>query len=254
MKAAALWVLWNLIFANFSSNLLPENAFRFAITMSMPALSALLFLNLQKVPIRSGINWGLGTFNSYLTAVLFPSFTAFLVVLLGLATGFLQFNANHQAPILGSFLTLVVWCLASLGEEVGWRGYLHNHLKKLKHAPLIVGLIWGIWHFHDLKGDAITMLGFTGLTVLLSYVLSWLVENGGTVLSCTVFHGFWNFLRLKILFGNPKQSTGGFFVSTSPQLTEMEGLFGLLVVAVLAIPFIYWWYQGHATRSKQNSF
>lgn len=35
------------------------------------------------------------------------------------------------------------------GEEYGWRGFLHDELVKLgrRRGVLIVGLLWGIWHF-----------------------------------------------------------------------------------------------------------
>lgn len=44
----------------------------------------------------------------------------------------------------------VVIVLIAIGEEYGWRGYLLPRLmKKLNvfHSSIILGLIWGLWHF-----------------------------------------------------------------------------------------------------------
>jgi membrane protease YdiL (CAAX protease family) len=45
---------------------------------------------------------------------------------------------------------VVVIVLIAIGEEYGWRGYLLPRLmKKLNvfHSSIILGLIWGLWHF-----------------------------------------------------------------------------------------------------------
>lgn len=48
---------------------------------------------------------------------------------------------------IGIILALTLYAFLSLGEELFWRGYLHERLKvfgPLK-ASLAIGLIWGIW-------------------------------------------------------------------------------------------------------------
>jgi membrane protease YdiL (CAAX protease family) len=246
MKNAIYWVIWNLAFSNLAIQVLPENVFRFAVGMWMPALSSVVFLKIEGAPIKPGINWRIGSAKSYLAAFFYALAAAIITVAIGLGTGYLKFSDEHGVGYLSAFLTLFVWIAASLGEEIGWRGYLHNHFAHLRHAPLLIGVVWGLWHFHDLIsakqafGDLIV---FTTMTILVSYFLSWLVRDGGSVLSCAFFHGIWNFFRLKILFGNPAQGTSGFFQSSNPRLTEMEGAFGLIAVILLAVPVLVLWYR-----------
>lgn len=246
MAPTIIWVIGNLFFSNLISRLLPQNVFSFFISMWMPALSAIIFLKIEKTSVKLGINWRKGSLNSYLIAAGFCTLVALSTVAIGLMTGYLTFL---KVPKIGTFnliSTLAIWIIASLGEEIGWRGYLQNHLKGIRHSPLIVGLIWGSWHYHLLLGEnnfPLVLLRFTIMTVLVSYVFAALLEYGGSVITCAAFHGFWNFLRLKILFGNPAQGTTGFFQSSNPNLTEMEGLFGLLPIIICSIPFVFYWYQ-----------
>ena len=56
-----------------------------------------------------------------------------LLVLLGVAV--------LAAPLINSFFTF--------GEEFGWRAYLQPKLMPLgfRKAMLLMGLIWGVWHW-----------------------------------------------------------------------------------------------------------
>ncbi len=53
-------------------------------------------------------------------------------------------SALVTMPLYGMILGTIL----ALGEEIGWRGYLHTHLveSKVKHPYLITGLIWAVWH------------------------------------------------------------------------------------------------------------
>lgn len=242
----AVWVLWNLLFSTFSSKLLPQNFIGFAISMWMPALSAIVFLSIEKVPLKSGLNWGLGTARTFILAVLFPVVIAVVTVLIGLIAGRLSYDHSHQIQISNALATLMIWIASSLGEEIGWRGYLLNHLRGFRHAPLAIGVVWGSWHYRQLwqgGADLISIASFTVLTIFMSYFLSWLIECGGTVATCAVFHGVWNFLRLKVLFGNPAHGSLGYFLSSDPRLTDMEGFYGVGAVALIIVPFIILWYR-----------
>jgi membrane protease YdiL (CAAX protease family) len=224
--------------------------------MWMPAISAIIFLRAEKVPLKEGINWGIGSKKTYLLAILVPFLSAGLTVLIGLISRKLSFNSSHSVNIVSVTLTLIIWIFSSLGEEIGWRGYLHNHLRKYKHAPLYIGIIWGLWHMQGLiqsHAEIQSIAVFIILTILVSYFLSWLINSGGNMLACGLFHGVWNFLRLKILFGNPEHANDGYFISSSPSLTEMEGLYGTISFTLLAIPFIYLWYKKGPSKPESPS-
>lgn len=53
------------------------------------------------------------------------------------------------ATTLGTVLGIVANMLPSLGEEIGWRGFLVPRLMKrvgLEKMLILTGLIWGVWH------------------------------------------------------------------------------------------------------------
>jgi membrane protease YdiL (CAAX protease family) len=62
-----------------------------------------------------------------------------------------------QALIAGYTINAVF----AFGEEFGWRGYLLKtlHNKKLLHASLIIGTVWGLWHF------PLILLGHTNFSI-----------------------------------------------------------------------------------------
>ena len=84
------------------------------------------------------------------------------------------------------------------GEELGWRGYALPRLQARVHplaASILLGLIWGMWHFDDLISDAATkyspieVLGFVGGTISASVIYTWLFNNTkGSVLIASIFH------------------------------------------------------------------
>lgn len=71
---------------------------------------------------------------------------AFIAILSSLSfdiTGF-QLRTTQLLP------QVIVIILIAVGEEYGWRGYLLPRLMKkfnVFHSSIILGLIWGIWHF-----------------------------------------------------------------------------------------------------------
>ncbi len=240
------WILLNLVISNYLLDFLPANAGRFIIGMWSPALTAVVFLVAARHPVGAGLSLRVGFVRAYAIGAVVPVLVAGLTVGLGFVGGYLRFNDAYTFTPGSALPTLIVWVLASLGEELGWRGYLHSRLRQHKHAPLLIGLVWAAWHYRQSfseSGPVHTLLVFTPAVILTSFVLSDLVERGTSVWPCALYHGVWNFLRLKVLFGNPAAGTGGLFNSTAPHLTEMEGVFGLLALLGLSVPFIRSWYQ-----------
>lgn len=70
----------------------------------------------------------------------------------------------------------------AIGEELGWRGYVHNELRKRRRvvaASMITGLIWGCWHL-----PLWLVTGLTGSELAL-YVASFLVA----IICCSLLIG-----------------------------------------------------------------
>jgi len=91
--------------------------------------------------------------------------------------------------------------LFAFGEEYGWRGVLAAELAPLGsfRANLVIGTLWGLWH------APIIMLGhnygtewgwgipaMVAWTIPLGFLLSWVRERTGSVLSAAILHGAYN--------------------------------------------------------------
>jgi hypothetical protein len=102
--------------------------------------------------------------------------------------------------IAGSLLGLVN-VPATLGEEIGWRGFLYQHFATLSRIQrdLTIGIIWGIWHAplilqghnypqHPLWGVLFMVI----FCVSLSFLLSEVREMCGNVLAPAALHAMIN--------------------------------------------------------------
>jgi len=101
-------------------------------------------------------------------------------------------------PIFGVLVTFIF----ALGEEIGWRGYLHTHLMRARiPEPMIVtGLIWAMWHWPLILwgGYATSSLPtlsaalFTVMVTSFSVILGWLREYSKSVYPCALAHAVHN--------------------------------------------------------------
>lgn len=114
------------------------------------------------------------------------------------------------AGIGSAFLTIL---LASIIEEVGWRGYgedaIANYCTWFKES-IIFGCVWAIWHlplfwipgtYHyglRLMGFGF-MLNFMVSVIPLGFITTWVyVKNGRSMLASIIFHLFVNFMQERI--------------------------------------------------------
>ncbi|MFW5703781.1 MAG: CPBP family intramembrane glutamic endopeptidase [Patescibacteria group bacterium] len=90
-----------------------------------------------------------------------------------------------------------------LAEEVGWRGFLQERLQRrfnLYKASVIVGIIWGIWHFPFQIGlfldqPVVLVFSLVGLMAGIagwSIVVGWLYVKSGSLPLIFVLHGWSN--------------------------------------------------------------
>ena len=96
---------------------------------------------------------------------------------------------------------LTINMLAALGEELGWRGYLHEQLITLGFwkCSLYTGIIWGLWHAPlILQGHnypTFPRLGVLFMVVwciLLSPLFTFIREKSGSVIAASIAHGSLN--------------------------------------------------------------
>ena len=111
-------------------------------------------------------------------------------------------SRDMARPIgLGVVSFLLITLVASVGEEVGWRGYalprLQHRLRPLP-ATLILALLWWLWHLEFFLIDQVPLASFPIYLVevtAVAIILTWIHNgSGASVLLVVVWHAAYNWV------------------------------------------------------------
>ncbi|WP_445908671.1 CPBP family intramembrane glutamic endopeptidase [Yeosuana sp.] len=195
------------------------------LTMFFPAIGAIIYLIRTKQGLKY-INWGIGKPKYILISLIVPILLTLLGILLveriGLGINYaysIENNivSNIDIPLfLGSedqsvtFFILnfiitgigfsLITSLLTIGEEIGWRGFLQKKLlekNSLLKSLTFLGLLWGFWHFPLIINGfnypeypvLAAFLIFPLTTVFISYFLGWLSINSKSIWPAVLAHG-----------------------------------------------------------------
>lgn len=159
-----------------------------------------------------------------------------------------QFNASMPkgvllALMLGQMLLgSIINTFLAVGEEAGWRGWLHTHLRErwsLARTIAFTGVLWGFWHTPLIivghNYPTLAPLPSVGMMivfcVLLGALFTWLREHSGSVWPAALAHGAVNAtvtLPLLLSVGNPDLST------TTVTMLGWTGWVAMALVIVVA--------------------
>lgn len=130
----------------------------------------------------------------------------------------------------------------SLGEEIGWRGFLVPELTKwigFRKAAVVSGVIWGVWHLPGILSGTYAgtdtpmvyqLFCFTAMVISSGVIFAWLRMTSGNIWSVAIMHATHNgviqafFNRITADTGSTKYFIGEFGIAMVP---------GLLVLAWL---------------------
>jgi uncharacterized protein len=95
----------------------------------------------------------------------------------------------------------LITLVASVGEEVGWRGYalprLQHRLRPLP-ATLILALLWWLWHLEFFLIDQVPLASFPTYLIevtAVAIILTWIYNrSGASVLLVVVWHAAYNWV------------------------------------------------------------
>ncbi|MEN8879901.1 MAG: type II CAAX endopeptidase family protein [Polaribacter sp.] len=205
----------------------PTSIYVGALMMS-PALAAFITLKIKKRPILS-LPWSLKELKylklSYITPILYVTIAYVLIWLFGFGNFLNTENITQWSNELGlaeynQTLVLIVMIIllltvgviknlgSTLGEEIGWRGFLIFELRKVmsfKALAIVSGIIWALWHFPIInlmygRGENLLLhiSAFTIMIIGISVILAYYTFKSNSLWPAAVYHSVHNIYIQKI--------------------------------------------------------
>ncbi len=137
----------------------------------------------------------------YLYAALIPLGVGVVVYLL---KSLIPMQSSAVPGIFDNLPLTLLWIpLGAIGEEIGWRGYLHKkldpHMRGL-FSSLLVGILWMPIHVHFLSQGPVFLFFFALTAISWSIVIYALVRDTNfDVLLASIFHMAINLASLFVL-------------------------------------------------------
>ena len=205
----------------------PTSIYVGALMMS-PALASFITLKIKKRPISS-LPWGIKKLKylklGYFTPILYVSIAYVFLWLFSFGSLINNERVFQWSEELGLditnptlvittmiFLLLTVNVIknlgSTLGEEIGWRGFLIFELRKVmsfKALALVSGIIWAIWHFPLInliygRGEFLLLhIGaFTIMILGISVILAYYTFKSNSLWPAAIYHSVHNIYIQKI--------------------------------------------------------
>jgi membrane protease YdiL (CAAX protease family) len=205
----------------------PTSIYVSALMMS-PALATFITLKIRKRPISS-LPWNVKDLKylklSYFTPILYVSIAYVLIWLFGFGSLIntesiaqwsdeLGIAESNQALVITImiFLLLTIGVIknlgSTLGEEIGWRGFLIFELKKVmpfKSLAIVSGVIWAVYHFPIINlmyGSGENLLlhisAFTTMIIGMSVILAYFTFKSNSLWPAAIYHSIHNIYIQKI--------------------------------------------------------
>ena len=212
------WVFW------IPSIYVSENtgALLMVIGLIAPAVVSTLFVvfsgsdALKKDLRRKLIGFYKVKWLNVLLAVLVFALIVVCSILLSLAFGQsldqFSFTEDFSFTGVGIGSALLTITLASIIEEVGWKGYCEDSIGNYMNwfwESLLFGALWSFWHFplifikgtyqSGLTVNPLYVINFFVSGIPLGFIITWVyLVSDRSILACMVFHLFVNFMQEKI--------------------------------------------------------
>lgn len=197
------WYLVTLIFTGMLLGLhfIWTDAGNYSISFTQlgPVFATLLFIYIYKdnntlVRIKNGLHVRLSNIKWYLMTLVLPLLmTGTSAIILSVVFDYQYYPWSGNTTL--HFICFIAIVLGSIGEEIGWRGYLLPTLCKRFNpflSSIIVGCLWGFWHL-NYANDIIFWLMFIVTTVELSIIFTFfLLNSNGDLWTSIIFHSFFN--------------------------------------------------------------
>lgn len=148
----------------------------------------------------------------------------------------------------GLFAGISINALFALGEETGWRGYLHKQFsgKSFLFTAVLTGVIWGFWHApmillghnypqHPVAGVFMMVV----FCVLITPTVQYFRIKSGSVIPAAIIHGTFNaVVNLSLMFID----------SYNDLVSGGSGLAGFIALAILDLGLFL--FDRYVTRDR----
>lgn len=147
-----------------------------------PAIAALVVFVFFKIPSRLSLK-------GFYKNLIIPFFVYWILPAVLISSVYYFQNGNF--PILLMFTVLVYGLL----EEIGWRGFLQEHLKPLPkiYSILIIASLWFIWHLNFDAG--LQNIIFFGIILLGTWGIGKIYDKTHSLFAVAGVHSLNNFFR-----------------------------------------------------------
>ena len=212
------WIFW------IPAIFLPENTAvaLMAAGLIAPAVVSTLFVLLSKSDVLKRdlknklvgfykVKWG----NVFLAVLVFAAIVVCSILLslvFGQSLDQFAFTEHFSFTGVGIGSALFTILLASIIEEVGWKGYCEDSIGNYMNwfwESMIFGALWSLWHLPliFIKGtyqaglmvNPLYVVNFFVSGIPLGFIITWVyLASDRSILACMVFHLFVNFMQEKI--------------------------------------------------------
>ncbi len=138
--------------------------------------------------------------------------TILLSLVFGQSLDQFSFTEDFTFTGVGIASALVAIIVASILEEVGWKGYCEDSIGNYMNwfwESVIFGVIWGFWHFPllfiqgtyqaGLMVNPLFAINFFVSAIPMGFIITWVyLVSDRSILACMIFHLFINFMQEKI--------------------------------------------------------
>ena len=157
------------------------------------------------------VKW-INVFWSVVVFALIVVFSILLSLLFGQSLKQFSFTDDFSFTGVGIGTAFVTITLASIIEEVGWKGYCEDSIGQYMNwfwESLLFGALWSLWHLPlifiqgtyqaGLMVNPLYVINFFISGIPLGYIITWVyLVSDRSILACMIFHLFVNFMQEKI--------------------------------------------------------
>ena len=138
--------------------------------------------------------------------------TIFLSLAFGQSLDQFSFTEDFSFTGVGIGSALMTIVVASIIEEVGWKGYCEDSIGNYMNwfwESMIFGVLWSLWHLPliFIKGtyqaglmvNPLYVVNFFVSGIPMGFIITWVyLASDRSILACMIFHLFVNFMQEKI--------------------------------------------------------